>query len=80
MKALAHVAYRFLLQVHRSAAIEREPKGEHPVVRVFRHDIVDGPELDLHQVVLVEEWNGSRSFEEDPGPHRDLLRVVLFPA
>ena len=80
VQALAHVAHRFLLQVHGAPAVEGEPKGEHPIVRVFRHDVRNGPELDLHEVVLVEKRDGGGAFEEDSGAHRDLVRIVPLPA
>lgn len=69
MEPFSNVANGFLLEGHGASAVEGEPKGEHAVVRFLGHDVCNGAELDRPDVVLVQNGNGGRSFQENSGPH-----------
>ena len=75
MEPFPNVANGFLLEGHGASAVEGEPKGEHAVVRFLRHDVCNGAELDRPDVVLVQNGNGGRSFQENSGPHGNFFRI-----
>ena len=81
MEPFSNVANGFFLEGHGASAVEGEPKREHPIVGFFGHYVSNGSKLDQPDVVFVQNGNGGRSFEENPGPHGDFFGVgTEFPA
>ena len=76
MEPFANVANGFLLEGHGASAVEGEPKGEHPIVGFSVMMFAMVPSWTNHDVVLVQNGYGGRSFEENPGPHGDFFGIV----